>query len=581
MFRISRIIDGVTEADRAKIGAAMEVFRRAFPREAEQAEKIPKLLEQRGLLGHDVILLTADDVGGRPLGLALAYYFPQIRYGFLDYIGTDPDQRHRGLGRVLYEALREYLAARRARGLFLELPPDDAERLRDPDYLPLCQARARFYEGFGARPILNTRWDQPPLRKDYEPPYLVFDALGRAVGGEEPRLSREDARKAMQAILKARYGRDERDPYTVAIVKSVVDDPVALRPPRYHEPAAIDAEPARGAICPLNVVASEHHEIHHVKERGYVERPARVGAIIRALAGLPVRQHAARPAGESPIAAVHDADFVSYLRRATASLGEHETIYPQVFPIRRPERKPREMAMRAGYYCSDTFTPLSRSAYRAARAAVDCAVTAADVLAAGEQLVYALCRPPGHHAEKRIYGGFCYFNNAAIAAHRLSAYGRVALLDVDFHHGNGQQEIFYERSDVLTVSLHGDPRNHFPYFAGFADERGRGAGEGFNLNVPLPAAMGDEKYLAALEKALRSVLAHHPTWLIVSIGFDVMRGDPTGNFDLSPRGMRRMGEVIGGLGLRTLIVQEGGYSLRNLRTGAAAFFTGMVRAWYR
>ena len=156
--------------------------------------------------------------------------------------------------------------------------------------------------------------------------------------------------------------------------------------------------------------------------------------------------------------------------------------------------------MRAGYYCIDTFTPISRNAYPAARRGVDCALTAARELLAGRRIAYALVRPPGHHAERRSFGGFCYFNNNAIAAQYLTAYGRVAILDIDYHHGNGQQDIFYRRSDVLTVSIHGHPGFAYPYFSGFKEECGEGEGEGFNLNLPLPEAVDGAAYRKALER---------------------------------------------------------------------------------
>ena len=306
----------------------------------------------------------------------------------------------------------------------------------------------------------------------------------------------------------------------------------------------------------------------------------RVDAILRGLAGLVLDRVPVTPCDEQPIRAVHDDDYVTYLATVCEGLEPGKAVYPYVFPVRRPDQKPRDLATRAGYYCIDTFTPLSRSAYAAARAAVDCAVTAADLVSRGDQLVYALCRPPGHHAERRVYGGFCYFNNAAVAAHRLSARGRVALVDIDFHHGNGSQDIFYHRDDVLVVSLHGHPSYAFPYFSGFEDERGHGAGLGFNRNYPLPEGVDDAQYLEALEQALRDVRAFRPSWLVVSLGVDVMRGDPTGSFVLTTHGMRRIGQALGRVGVPTLVVQEGGYSLRNLARGPRAFFLGLSRAWF-
>jgi acetoin utilization deacetylase AcuC-like enzyme/GNAT superfamily N-acetyltransferase len=574
VIRFGRLFDTATDADRRRLTEAQALFRKVFPREQEYAERLAWLVKNRAALDHDVVVLTAEDERGRMIGLALVYYFPRVRYGFLDYIGSGPERRGRGVGQALYEAVREYLLHKGADGLFMEVPPDEPDHVVDPKVLPERRARLKFYERFGACPILGTRWDDPPVRPDYDPPFLVYDDLGRG----RP-LPRDRARHAARRILQARYGKRGDEPDVRMIVQSFRDDPVRLRTPRY---AAAEAPVAasHGQIRPIKVVVPAQHEIHHVRSAGYVERPARVGAILKALQNLP---HEIRPVahvGEGPIRAVHDADFVSYLRRATENLGPTETIYPQVFPIRRPERKPREMPIRAGYYCIDTFTPLGRDAYKAARAAVDCVVSAARLLQAGEHIVYAVCRPPGHHAERRVYGGFCYFNNAAIAAEQLSRSGTVAILDVDYHHGNGQQDIFYSRGDVLTVSLHGHPRDHYPYFAGYADERGTGDGRGANRNYTLGNLLGDEGYLETLQHALSDIRAFKPAWLVVSLGYDTMRGDPTGNFALSANGIRRTGEGIGQLNLPTLVVQEGGYTLRNLAVGARAFFTGLSRAWY-
>jgi acetoin utilization deacetylase AcuC-like enzyme len=338
--------------------------------------------------------------------------------------------------------------------------------------------------------------------------------------------------------------------------------------------------PDHGRLRPIKVLVTEDHKIHHVRERGYVERPARIESVLKGLADLPIERLPVRHYDEKPIRAVHDSDFVSYLAAVCKKMEPNETVYPYVFPIRRPERKPRDRATRAGYYCIDTFTPLSRPAYQAARAAVDCAVSGAELLLQGEHLVYSLCRPPGHHSERRVYGGFCYFNNAAVAAQRLTQRGKVALIDIDFHHGNGSQDIFYRRDDVLVISLHGHPNHAYPYFSGFTDERGEGAGRGFNVNFPLPEGIDDARYLQVLALAIRRIREFKPTHLVVSFGVDIMRGDPTGSFVVTTQGMQRIGEALARLELPTLVVQEGGYSLRNLVRGPRAFLSGLSRGWY-
>jgi acetoin utilization deacetylase AcuC-like enzyme len=349
---------------------------------------------------------------------------------------------------------------------------------------------------------------------------------------------------------------------------------VAFRPPCYVDPnehiAVIPGIPEDQRI-PLFV--NERHSVHHVKDRGYVEAPIRISAILKTLesSGLFVR-HQAKHVGEQYIEAVHDRGYIEYFKRVCSSIAPGKSLYPYVFPIRNRTRPPKEVPVRAGYYCIDTFTPLNQNAYLAAKRAVDCAVSAAQCVLGGQPLAYALVRPPGHHAERESFGGFCYFNNAAVAAQYLSAHGKVAILDVDYHHGNGQQDIFYTRPDVFTVSIHGHPRFAYPYFSGFEDERGEAAGTGFNLNLPLGEALDGEGYRKALERALRKIKAYAPDFLVVCLGLDTAKGDPTGTWSLAAKDFAANAKLIGGLGLPTVVIQEGGYRTRSLGANAIAFF---------
>jgi len=575
MIRVRRLYGLMTENEKFRFAQVEDLFRKIFILEQDYAPRLREFMENQTARNFEIILLTAENARGTVLAFVFSFYFPELKYAYLDYIGASPGSKGSGLGGALYEALRESLAARRARGLFFEVPPDEPERITDKKRLSSNQARMRFYERFSAFPLLNTKWDNPPERKDYDPPFLVYDGLGRRGG-----LGRRDVKKMFRRILETRYDYSMDHPSVRTLVDSVKDDPVRLRPPRYEE-AGIERIPRHGKYKPLKIVIAENHEIHHVREKGFVERPARVAALRKALSLLPAEQLPLMRAREEHLRSVHDPNFLRFLSQATASLKEKESIYPQIFPVRRPDRKPRDKAMRAGYYCSDNFTPLSREAYAAARSAADCAYTGALALESGDPLVYALCRPPGHHAEKRIYGGFCYLNNAAIAAHYLSRLGPVALLDIDYHHGNGSQEIFYNRRDVFTISIHGHPTEHYPYFAGFADEKGEGEGLNFNKNFPLRGQVGLEEYLRTLEQALRLIRRAGSQRLVLSLGFDIMRGDPTGNFNISPSGMRKIGAMIGSLSLPILIIQEGGYTYRNLRSGALSFFSGLLEAFQR
>jgi acetoin utilization deacetylase AcuC-like enzyme len=273
---------------------------------------------------------------------------------------------------------------------------------------------------------------------------------------------------------------------------------------------------------------------------------------------------------------VHDPDYVRYFKRVCKKIGTNTPLYPYVFPIRNRARPPVELPNRAGYYCIDTFTPISSHAYVAARRAVDCTLTAAHELLSGRRVAYALVRPPGHHAERNFFGGFCYFNNAAIAAHYLSQFGKVAMLDIDYHHGNGQQYIFYRRSDVLTVSIHGHPSFAYPYFSGFAEEQGEREGRGYNANYPLPETIDATHYLRTLRAALTRVRNFGCRYFVVCFGLDTSKGDPTGTWNLKGQDFTAIGMEIGRLETPCLVVQEGGYNNRSMGANARCFFDGLL-----
>jgi acetoin utilization deacetylase AcuC-like enzyme/ribosomal protein S18 acetylase RimI-like enzyme len=570
MFRISHVIGIHREHDRRLLDQIQDLFAAAFPDLGDDEDYIERKLVDQTARGYPCILLAAHGDADRVIGFALADFFETIGYAYLDFIVTEAAQRGRGLGGALYEALREELIARGAFGLFLEVPTDDPAQVKNAKHLKANKDRLKFYERYGALPIVGTLYDQP-IRPGKPPePRLLYDPLDN----HEP-LHADELRKVIRAILTLRYNYDPDAPY-VSRVLSSVRDPVKIRPPLYVGPNGKRRKVPR-RLQPLKVFCSTHHALHHVRERGYVERPARVDVILKALDALPeVERLPVRNFGEGPIRAVHDVDFVNYLRNICQELPKGEMVYPYVFPIRRADRPPHDRSVRAGYYCIDTFTPLSRDAYKAARAAVNVALSGAAAILDGEPLVYSLCRPPGHHAERDTYGGFCYFCNGGIAAQYLvSRLGKVAILDVDYHHGNGSQDIFYNRSDVLTVSIHGHPSFAYPYFTGFADEEGEGEGLGFNVNMPLPEHVSDARYLEALDDALRLVRLFKPEALVVSLGLDIAKADPTGTWSVTPDGLFEIGRRIGGLKLPTLLVQEGGYNIRSLGRNAASMLTGV------
>lgn len=553
-----------TEPGRRQVAEAQAIFRESFPTIAEEAETIPLLVQKQRELGYDVRLLVAEK-NGHVAGFAIIFYFPECGFSYLDYIATATKAHGGGLGAALYDAVRETARHLGARGLFLEVRPDDrAVHATDAQYQDAVR-RLRFYERLNVLPLTGTAYDKP-TRPGGDYTLLLYDGLGR----ERP-LRASELRTALGAILVHKYRLAPTHPQHVTYVQSIKRDPVELRPskllvgdeaaPSLARPSA----PLRTIVRPVKLVFSNEHAIHHIAQRGYVETPARVDAIARAFVGSPLIEFVRpRRFDEKHIRAVHAPDFVSYLARMSKTLAPGELVYPYVFPLRRPEKKPREMAIRAGYYCMDTFTPLTSNAYTAARAAVDVALTGAALTLAGHRIVYALCRPPGHHAERRVFGGFCYFNNAAVAAHYLSRHGRVVLLDLDYHHGNGSQNIFWKRNDVSFISIHGHPNRAYPYFSGFEDERGADEGLGYNLNIPLPEHADDEAYAVALKRALVAVERHHPRFLVVSLGLDIARNDPTGDFRCTVKTFGRIGRELRRLGLPVLCVQEGGYNTRQI-----------------
>jgi acetoin utilization deacetylase AcuC-like enzyme len=278
--------------------------------------------------------------------------------------------------------------------------------------------------------------------------------------------------------------------------------------------------------------------------------------------------------GLEPVVRVHDADFVEFLSSAWTewlAAGNRGEAIPDCWPARRMAvRRPNSITGKLGYYAMAAETSISAGSWEAACASADVALTAAARLATGERGAFALCRPPGHHAARDLYGGYCFLNNAAIAAQYLRDHGneRVAILDVDFHHGNGTQDIFYARSDVLYCSIHGDPLDAFPYFAGYADEIGSGEGTGYNLNLPLPRGTDFRVWRAALETALARIVKFAPGALVVSLGVDTFENDPISFFKLKTDDFARYGRLISALGLPTLFVLEGGYAVAEIGVNA-------------
>lgn len=292
--------------------------------------------------------------------------------------------------------------------------------------------------------------------------------------------------------------------------------------------------------------------------------------------------------GLDPITAVHDPGLVRFLEQAWAQFqlvepGTREVV-PDVFAHARlrdklpPGAEPSSIRARLGWWCFEITTPLTEGTFEAARGAVDTALTATQAVLDGEPVAYGLCRPPGHHATASLYGGYCFFNNAAVAAHHVATTtgGKVTVLDVDYHHGNGTQQIFYDRDDVQYVSLHADPERAYPYTTGYVDETGSGRGRGANLNVPLPAHTDDDAYLVALAAACEQVAGFGPDLVVVSLGLDTFVSDPISDLAVSAEGFERCGALVRELGLPTVVVQEGGYDVAALGDNVRRWLAGVV-----
>ncbi|SPH19625.1 Acetylpolyamine aminohydrolase [Ascidiaceihabitans donghaensis] len=342
----------------------------------------------------------------------------------------------------------------------------------------------------------------------------------------------------------------------------------------------------------METIFSEKHRLRNSKTELFggelvepFERPSRAEYIIdrvRAVNLGPVSEP--DDFGMDPILAIHDKGFIDFLLTAWTDWqaeGFKGEAMPTVWPARRMSTHiPNHIEGRLGYYALACETTISDGTWEAAYAAAQVALTGAERVSAGAPAAFALCRPPGHHAAIDMYGGYCFVNNAAVAAQHLLDKGakRIAVLDVDFHHGNGTQDIFDARDDVLFVSLHGDPMDAFPHFLGHADETGTGKGESFTINYPLPPNTDFATWRAALAKALVHIKDYAPDALIVSLGVDTFETDPISFFKLQSEDFSTYGADIAGLGLPTLFVMEGGYDIEEIGINTVNVLQGFEQA---
>ncbi|MFH2095881.1 MAG: acetylpolyamine amidohydrolase [Bacteroidota bacterium] len=577
MFRIRKISNPYLDVNIKAMEKVKSIIRDQFPDVKE--EKINDVYEQLVdplKYRYQTTLLIADDLNESIRGFALLLYMPDHDFCYLDLLAVTSGKTSSGVGGALYERVREEAEALGAVSVFYECLPDDPDLYRDQQYIAQNKKRLAFYERYGARPIANTKYETLVNPEDDGPPYLVFDGLGIRSS-----IPMETTRRVVRAILERKYPDYCNEEYIKRVLDSITDDPVTLRVPKYRKkdepvPCRVQKDDRRKPVLFVN----DRHSIHHVRERGYVESPVRIASIMKELGKTGMfRMGKVEEFPEKCILNVHDSGYVSYFKKVCKNLPPGKSVYPYVFPIRNNTKPPVELSVRAGYYCIDTFTPINQNAYLAARWGVNCALSAANSILSGNPVAYVLTRPPGHHAERNVFGGFCYFNNAAIAADYLSRYGKVAILDIDYHHGNGQQQIFYTRKDVFTVSIHGHPSFAYPYFSGFSDENGEGEGLGYNINYPLAENINAEHYREILRKALNKVCSFNPDILILALGFDTAKGDPTGTWNLTAKDFELNGQLIGNFAYPTLIVQEGGYKNQALGINARNFFRGFYDAY--
>jgi acetoin utilization deacetylase AcuC-like enzyme len=327
---------------------------------------------------------------------------------------------------------------------------------------------------------------------------------------------------------------------------------------------------------------SKHDPSHFLSsgaQQDNPEVPERVKRLVAGAEAAGLERMAPGDHGLGPIAAVHTPEYLRFLKNIYKRWQRIPDASPEVVPNIHPDRRdfsyPASAVGQAGYHMADTACPIGADTWESAYWSAQSAIHAARLVIDGEPAAYALSRPPGHHAFADIAGGFCFLNNSAIAAQCLrQAYERVAIVDVDLHHGNGTQGIFYQRDDVLTVSLHADPVRFYPFFWGHASERGEGRGLGYNYNLPLPRGSKDDVFLDTLASGMEQVRAFAPGALVIALGLDASEFDPFGGLAVSTPGFARIGQSLAGLRLPTVVVQEGGYLCDALGDNLRSFFDG-------
>lgn len=577
MFRIRPVTNTWHPVNVRSLEQIKQLLRLRFPDEPEYyIQKIEEYLQNPLKHGYAATLLVADNLYGGVRGFALVSHQPQLRYMFIDYLAVKPGSFRGGMGSALFDRVRQTALGLGCSCILLEClvekEPDWESGNADAAAIKERKSRLRFYERLGVFPLTGTGFEERANSHDGAHYYLSAFQFKPVTGRDFARI--------VEDLLERKYP-DTPEEQRTKIIMNCRKHGFRMRPAVYSHTQKKQAPPKTRFDQRILLTIAKKHRIHHVQARGYAETPVRMQLISDALAETDLTvQVSVKKFPLSWIEAVHEKEMVHFLRRVSSRFHDDEVFYPDVFPLREMNKPPVDLVLRAGYFCFDIYSPLSRHVFRAAVEAVNCALTVADYLLQGHDLGYALVRPPGHHAERSSFGGFCYLNSAAVAANYLSHDGTVAVLDLDYHHGNGTESIFYERSDVLTLSIHGSPDYEYPYFSGFAEDRGDGAGTGFNINYPLKQGVTGAEYLQVLKRACREILRFNPVYLIIPTGFDTAKGDPSGQWYLTGEDFFECGLMLGRLKKPAAVIQEGGYGTETLGANAVQFLRGLLTGFH-